>query len=282
METTTGYCETVAGRLYFERKGAGRSFTFCNGTAMDRRIWDEQFDVFAESFQVLRFDNLGCGKSSDLPDKPHRYHEDLSTLHDFLGISNSIVGGLSVGGGIALNYCFHFPERVSTLILMDTFITGYHWPHMSTQLKTLSGFWQYNDVNKTVETWLALDWFAHMKRNSEKYQKTFDMVEENARRFFSTQFPPKVDWGPTMVERLGQISVPVLLLVGEFDTPDNHEVMRIIKDKVPQAKLIVVPDSGHAVNVENAPFVNKTIIDFLNESNFSEGSGSNPHEHSWC
>jgi pimeloyl-ACP methyl ester carboxylesterase len=68
-----------------------------------------------------------------------------------------------------------------------------------------------------------------------------------------------------MVERLSSLQVPVLLLIGEFDTPDNHEAMRIIRSKVPQAKLRVVPDAGHVVNVENAPFVNDAITELLFE-----------------
>lgn len=263
MEEKTGYCEVSAGRLYYEYKGTGRTITFCNGTAMDRRIWDQQFEVFSESFRVLRFDNLGCGNSSDMPDEPHRYYEDLSKLHDFLKISASVVGGLSVGGGIALNYGLYYPERVSALVLMGTFLTGYHWPHMSPKLKALVDFLKNNEVEKAVEHWLNLDWFTNMHKNGVKYQQTINMVEENARRFFANQFPVKEDWGKPMVERLRQITVPVLLLVGEFDTPDNHEVMRIIKEHVPQAKLTIVPDAGHAVNVENAEFVNHAIADFL-------------------
>jgi len=230
---------------------------------MDRRIWDEQFDVFSERYHALRFDNLGCGKSSDILDLPHRYDEDLLRLHDFLGISASIVGGLSVGGGIALNYCLNFPERVSALILMGTFLTGYHWPHMTPQLMALAEYWKTGDIERAVSAWNSMDWFAHMKTKKDKYQAVFEMVEENARRMVTAPFPPKEDWGMPMFDRLERVSVPVLLLVGEFDTPDNHEVMRIIKERISHARLVVIPDSGHAVNVENAACVNQTIINFL-------------------
>lgn len=265
MEETTGYCEIATGRLYYEQKGSGDVLTFCNGTAMDTRIWDDQYDELSHHFSILRFDNLGCGKSSDLPTTPHHYDDDLNALHDCLGITRSIVAGLSVGGGIALNYCLNYPERVSALVLMDTFMTGYQWPYTTPKMKILAEHWQRGDVDKTIEAWGSMEWFDHLKQDEEKYKRITPMVDFNARRVFSQEFPPKEDWGKPMIDRLGEVKVPTLLFIGEKDTPDNHEVMQIIHREVKQSKLVVVPDSGHVVNVENPSCVNQTIVEFFRE-----------------
>ena len=74
-------------------------------------MWDDQVEVFAKDCMVIRYDLSGFGKSR-VPTGPYRYHEDLKALLDFLGVAQAHVLGLSVGGGIAINFALHYSRGV--------------------------------------------------------------------------------------------------------------------------------------------------------------------------
>jgi 3-oxoadipate enol-lactonase len=265
VNTSGSTCELDDVTLHYESRGEGQAIAFSNGSVMDTRVWDDQFSYLSQTLRVVRYDNRGDGKSGDLSGESYRYQDDLRGLLDHLGIDTTIAAGLSVGGGIALNFALDYPERVSGLVLMDTFFTGYHWPCMTPKLKLLSEQWQHGNIKEAVEIWYTMDWFDHIKQDSAKFRKLSRIIDDNAPRYFAQEFPPKADWGTPMIDRLDQIKVPTLLMVGDKDTPDNHEVISIIHDSVRHSKLVVVPDAGHMVNYENPSFVNRELLAFAAE-----------------
>ena len=201
-----------------------------------------------------------------MPDKKYRYEDGLRGLLDYLGIEETIVVGSSVGGGIATNFTLNYPHRVSDLILMDTFLAGFDWPNMLPKLKLLGEIWKRGNIDKTVEIWVSMDWFDNIKKDNSKYERLGEMVKDNAKRLFGQKFLPLVDWGAPMTDRLNEIKAPTLIMVGGKDTPDNHKVAEIIKEKVAQSRFYVVPNSGHIMNIENPSFVNKQTIKYLREN----------------
>src|SRR5712692_1960735 len=91
---------------------------------MDSRMWDDQFDVFAQHYRVIRYDMRGFG-NSDLPTESISFHGDLYSLLNFLDIEKACVLGLSVGGSIAINFTLTHPEMVDKLILVAAGLGGY-------------------------------------------------------------------------------------------------------------------------------------------------------------
>ena len=87
---------TVAGgRLYYEVKGSGHPIVLIHAGFLDRRMWDEQFELFAKGFKVIRFDVKGFGKSSRPTDK-YSDIEDLHTLLTSLKVDKTHVVGVIV------------------------------------------------------------------------------------------------------------------------------------------------------------------------------------------
>ena len=238
MRTVKGFCDTDEVNLYFETRGEGSCITLCNGTAMDTRVWDGQFSELSRCFRVVRYANRGSGRSGDTMGVPYRLQDDLKALMDHLRIEKTIASGVSVGGGIALNFALDHPDHVAGLILMDPFMTGYTWPHISPKMKTLAEHWKRKDVKQAAEVWYSMDWFSFLKKDEAKFERFKRIVDDNVIRFFSRPFPPMEDWGKPMTERLHQIHAPVLLLIGEHDTPDNREVVRIIEREVEGSTVV--------------------------------------------
>src|SRR5579871_5627650 len=97
QQILTGYVETNGTKLYYEEMGEGHPLVLLHGGYMDRRMWDDQFSVFAEHYRVVRYDIRGFGKT-ELPQVPYADTEDLLDLLTFIGIEKTYLLGLSLGG----------------------------------------------------------------------------------------------------------------------------------------------------------------------------------------
>ena len=102
----TGFADVNGTRLYYEVAGTGHPLLLIHGGLVDRRSWDDQFNVFAQHYQVIRFDVRSCGDSAPITAEtpPYSLEEDLYSLLKFLGIEKTYVLGLSMGGAIAINF----------------------------------------------------------------------------------------------------------------------------------------------------------------------------------
>ena len=75
-QPTIGFVETNGTQLYYETMGEGHPLVLIHGGYMDRRMWDDQFVVFAQHYRVIRYDVRGFGKS-ELPPVPYTDRQDL-------------------------------------------------------------------------------------------------------------------------------------------------------------------------------------------------------------
>src|SRR5262245_33847872 len=95
--------------LYYETKGRGFPVVLISsGGILDRRGWDQQFDIFSKHYRVIRYDVRGIGKSAR-PAEPFSHSEDLYALLNSLKIKHAHVVGLSVGAAIAIDFAIEHP-----------------------------------------------------------------------------------------------------------------------------------------------------------------------------
>src|ERR1700686_488233 len=90
----TGFVETDGTKLYYEVMGEGLPLVLIHGGYMDRRMWDDQFAVFAQHYRVIRYDVRGFGKT-ELPQVPYTDRQDLYNLLSFLGVEKTYILALS-------------------------------------------------------------------------------------------------------------------------------------------------------------------------------------------
>ncbi|MCI0575581.1 MAG: alpha/beta fold hydrolase, partial [Chloroflexi bacterium] len=123
------FAEVNGTRLYYEVAGAGPPLVLIHGYTLDTRMWDDQFEAFAQHYQVIRYDLRGFGRSAMPTGESYTHHEDLKALLDHLGLARAHILGLSLGGGIAVNFALAYPEATQSLILVDTSVLGgFEWP----------------------------------------------------------------------------------------------------------------------------------------------------------
>jgi pimeloyl-ACP methyl ester carboxylesterase len=104
-------------RLYYEVAGTGSPLVFVSGGGtLDRRQWDDQFDVLSTRFRVIRYDIRGIGRSAR-PTGEFSHHEDLRALLEALHIERAVVCGVSFGAAIAVDFALDHADMVSGLVL---------------------------------------------------------------------------------------------------------------------------------------------------------------------
>ncbi|MGO4700012.1 alpha/beta fold hydrolase [Dyella sp. 2RAB6] len=260
-----------AGGVHFHAELAGRgdAVTMLHGFLVDSGQWDEEFDALAADHRVLRYDLRGFGRSS-MPDTPFAHHEDLARVLDDSGIERTALIGCSGGAGSALDFALQQPERVSAL----AFIGAGYWGHYATRTPQAQAFWaavQSGDSDALLET--SLRSFVDGPRRSQEQShpqaraRIAAMSAWNFGRADGYWKHATLQRNPAIPapERLAELRMPVLLIVGEEDQPEVIELSECLAAGLPHARLVRVADAGHHVNIERPDVVLPLLRDFLAE-----------------
>ncbi len=246
--------------LYYESHGQGYPVVFQHGFVGTTKMWQPQIPVFSQEYRFIVYDARGHGQSES-PPSPDQYSsdivaEDLLQLLKTLGIDKAVVGGLSMGGYQSLRFYLRHPEVVTALILMDTG-PGYRNPTHREEWNH-----QMEERANLLET-RGIEAFADGAPSytpKELLLKLNPIGLANMARKVVAQYDSRV------IENLGEIKVPTLILVGEDDTPFLGASQYMSKT-ITGAEYVVIPKAGHAANLDNAAAFNKAILDFLRKLN---------------
>jgi pimeloyl-ACP methyl ester carboxylesterase len=227
-----------------------------HGFSLDMRMWDQQIDAFAKSFRVTRYDLRGFGKSSAPNGEPYIHADDLAALLDHLQIERAHVMGLSLGGGIALDFACLHPDRLIDLVLVDSAMGGYPWT-TSFNVKR-----DANDLDGYKRNWLAHGLFAPALKIPDVASRLRQIIGDYSGWHWlnkdSDRFPP-----PSVFERLEGITASTLAVLGEWDLPDFHAIADAIASRMPNARKVVIAGAGHMSNMEQPNVFNSAVLNFL-------------------
>jgi pimeloyl-ACP methyl ester carboxylesterase len=265
-----GFVETNGTKLYYEVMGEGHPLVLLHGGYMDRRMWDDQFAVFAQQYQVIRYDIRGFGKS-ELPQVPYADRQDLYTLLTFLEVNKAYLLGLSLGGAIALEFTLEYPDMVDALILVGSPVPGYPLGLMFTG----------KQLEQQIQRWKPFEQ-ARRERNipamvnllmdddslvpSPKYPVARQRVRDNLSEYsfaWVLNPAPKQELVPPAYERLTEIHVPTLILVGADDHFQLHKSADKLEYDIAGARRIAISETHHMPNMEKPEEFNQVILDFL-------------------
>jgi pimeloyl-ACP methyl ester carboxylesterase len=251
--------------LYYEISGAGFPLVLLSGGGtLDRRAWDDQVEVFAKFYRVLRYDIRGIGRSAR-PSAPFSHSQDLYALLTHLGIKKAHILGLSFSGAIAIDFALEHPDMVDHLILAAAGTSSDAKSSGNLEsLQALSGMAKKEGLERTIQVILALAFFIS-QQNQAAREKIRRIYIEN-RDLFETGFPLVVLWQPTAPpasERLAEIGARVLILEAENDHPAYKVITEKLKSGLKGAKKAVIPGAAHVINLDQPEAFNKAVLDFL-------------------
>jgi len=260
--------------LYYEVAGTGHPLTLIHGLLLDRRSWDDQFEVFARQYKVLRYDLRGWGDSAqEKADPPFSPRQDLLSLLQYLDIDKTYLLGLSGGGTFALDFALEHPHKVDALILVSSDPSGY-MPPMTDEIQTFANQYyralQQRDVAGAAEATTRF-WTDGPRRAPEQVhaQARARIVEITTQQIqqhgdFMAHEEHMIPLEPPAINRLTEIRVPTLIVLGEEDVPAVIEATGILEQGIPGAKMIVIPGTAHHPHMEKPDEFNRVVLDFLN------------------
>lgn len=259
-----GYAELGQSRLYYEIAGEGEpTVVLLHGGMLDASMWDEQFELLSRSHRALRYDASAHGRSA-LPPDAYWDHADLRGLMDHLGIDRAVLVGLSMGGRVAVDMALEEPQRVQAVVAVSPGLGGYRFEsefHAANR-KSMIAAWKSGDFDAVVEAFQR-DWTDGPHRAPEDVDPGVrERVREMARSTVESVMEGR-SLHPPAIERLDELELPMLVVVGELDDPGILEIGSMLVAADPNAELVTVPGVAHMVNLEVPERFNELLLGFL-------------------
>jgi pimeloyl-ACP methyl ester carboxylesterase len=254
--------------LAYDDKGPGHAVVLLHGFPLNRKMWSAQEASVGSVYRLIVPDLRGHGESA-APEGTYTMDvmaDDVIELLDALQITEPIVlGGLSMGGYVALSLASRFPGRIRGLMLMDTRASA-DSPEVARNRQGLAQrVEESGQVAEVVDAMLP-------RLFSESTRTTRSDLIAPIRQMMEKSRPRGVAGAlrgmairPDRTADLAQIQVPTLVLVGADDVITPVEEARAMAKALPKGHLEVIPDAGHLAPWENHAATDRAIVRFLQE-----------------
>jgi len=249
--------------LYYEVAGQGDPIVFIHGLGSSARDWEYQVPFFAPRYRVVVFDVRGHGRS-DKPPGPYSvplFAQDAAALIRALEAAPAHVVGISMGGMIALQLAVDEPALVRSLVVVNS------GPELVVRT--------FRERLMILQRFLIVRLLGMRKMGEVLSQRLFPRPDqaplrqmfverwaENDPRAYREAMRALVGW--SVADRLGDIRCPTLVIASDQDyTPVSAKEAYVAR--MPNARLVVIPDAHHAVTVERPDEFNQVLLDFLTQ-----------------
>lgn len=255
--------------LYYEEHGSGFPLVWSHEFAGDYRSWKQQVNFFSRRYRVITYNARGY-PPSDVPECLNDYTQaqsvdDLKALLDYLEIPRAHVGGLSMGGNVALNFGLTYPETARSLIVAgtgagstdpDAFRENVNGRADAMRAGGMAAMGDYSHSQTRVQLRrkdpLGFEEFRQglMEHSALGSALTFAGVQGRRPTIFALE------------DKMKALDVPTLIMTGDEDEP-CIETSVFMKRCIPKSGLAFLPQSGHAINLEEPDLFNRLVLDFL-------------------
>jgi len=259
-------------KLYFEEAGSGSAVIFVHEYAGDLRSWEPQMRFFSHRYRAVAYNARGY-PPSDVPAEVPSYSQaraadDIAAVLKHLGIERAHVVGLSMGGFATLHFGFRHPSLARSLVvggcgygaepgrrevflgeceatakLLDEQGSG---PFAA---KYAVGAARVQYQNKDPRGWR--EFAAQLAEHSVK-------GSVNTMRGVQMRRPSLWD----LVESMKKLDIPTLIVTGDEDEPCLEPGL-LMKRTIPSSGLVVIPKSGHTINLEEPDAFNRAVAEFF-------------------
>ncbi|MBC8446955.1 MAG: alpha/beta fold hydrolase [Chloroflexi bacterium] len=262
----TGYIEANGQKLYYEIQGEGEPLVIISGLAGDITGWGLQIEAWKEHFQVIAYDNRDAGRSSRAaaPYTLVDMAEDAAAVLDGLGIASAHVMGASMGSMIAQELALAHPDKVRKLVLVCT---------MAQMVRYRLSFvdpWKWivdNDPQAEILPAHIITWCM-----THDFQQNAEVVDTMIEQMLAAPYPQPPEAfgrqaaalsGHDALERLGGITAPTLVIVGDQDLLTPPWNGRQVAAAIPGARFQILEGGGHCLFWEIPDKFNQAVIEFL-------------------
>jgi 3-oxoadipate enol-lactonase len=248
-------------KIAYAEAGSGKPIVFLHGVGATKKCWAMQMRLLSRRYRCIALDYRGYG-DSDVPPiesiSREAFANDVAAVMDAAGIEKAVLCGNSLGGVVALEFYKQFPQRVRSLIMVDSFA---FYP---------GGAESIPDRIKTLDE-LGIEKFAETRSPALFAPNAPKWLVERARADLASiplevyKASTRVTWSGDYRELLPSIKVGALVVWGEHDTKiAPFALSKELMFGIPAASdLAVVPGAGHIPQMENPIAFNADVAGFL-------------------
>lgn len=253
--------------LAYRESGSGRPLVLLHAFPLSSTMWLEQRDGLATACQVITPDQRGFGGSplGDGPPSLDTAADDVAELLDRLELEQVVLGGLSMGGYVAMALLRRHPERVAALILADT--KAIADPDAARANRERIAAAVEGDESSTVLVDEVLPTLLGATTASSR-----PLVSGRVRGLVQAAPAAAVAWAeramaarPDSFEALRAFDRPALVVVGQEDLLSPPADAEAMAAALPRGRLVVIPEAGHLTAVETPEAFNAQVAGFLAE-----------------
>jgi len=259
------FVENQVARIYWDEQGHGTPVLLIMGLGYPSYMWHRTRPALATNYQTIAFDNRGVGRS-EVPIGPYPIAlmaSDAAAVLDAAGIESAHVFGVSMGGMIAQEFALQYPKRVLSLILGCTAAGGptavRAEPEAAQMLMTRDKMSPEQAAEASVP--FIYDSITPRERIDEDIAIRRPWFPRPAA--YTAQLQGILAW--EAYSRLSGIAVPTLVIHGESDRLVPPGNAKLIAERIPGAKLVIIPHASHLFLTDQTEVSHRIILQFLNE-----------------
>lgn len=236
----------------------------------DRRSWSHVVGRLATRHRCVSFDRRGFGETTYEPEDGWSETADAAAVLDAVGARSVVIVACSMGGAAALDFALDYPERVEGLVLIGSAVRGAPYPEVTEEadaaleraIEAADEAGDLDEVNR-LETWMWLDGPSAEGRVQGLARELFMEMNGHALR---QPDPGERAQRASTWERLGEITVPALVLVGTLDVQDVRAVDEMLPARLGDAGFVWLEGVAHVPHLEGHEETLQLIQDFVDET----------------
>jgi pimeloyl-ACP methyl ester carboxylesterase len=247
-------------------RGAGPAVVLSHGTLMDRTMFDAQIEALEDSYRVVAFDHRARTDRWRGPYDLDDLADDCVALLDELGIERCVLGGMSMGGFMAIPLALRYPERLDGLVLISSMAAAYSAEEKADIEEHLEEMLRHETVPLATAEWerdLVMG-ETTKRENPELVRHWMDRWMTRRSEAVAWEFRSWMD-KKDMTPRLAEIELPALVIHGVEDAVLPIERGRAMAAALPNATFAPIERAGHTSTVETPAAVSRAMREFLGD-----------------
>src|SRR5262245_34657039 len=259
-------------KLNYDEVGSGIPIVFVHEFAGDSRSWEAQMRYFGRRYRAIAYNARGY-PPSDVPDDVERYsqvraRDDIRAVLDALAIDKAHIVGLSMGGFAALHFGFTYPQRARSLVVAGC---GYgaepeKRQQFAEEVEASARRFEVEVMARAAETYaLGPSRVQFQNKDPRGWREFADELARHSARGSALTLRGVQKQRPSLyelVDRMKAITAPTLVMSGDEDWPCLEPAL-LMKRTIATAALVVMPNAGHTINLEEPAAFNHHLAEFF-------------------
>jgi pimeloyl-ACP methyl ester carboxylesterase len=257
-------------RVYYEVVGSGVPLVFVHEFAGDSRSWDPQVRFFARRYQAITYNARGY-PPSEVPEDPAVYSqdaavEDLRSLILHLGVVPPHLCGLSMGGYAVLHLGLRYPQLARSLVIAGCGYGSDDQPTFRRDAEELARRIERDGMGTAGPDYARGPYRQpFLRKDPHGWQDFADALARHSSRGSAYTMRGVQARRPSVYDlraQLTRLMLPTLIMTGDEDDPCLAPSL-FLKRHISSAGLLVLPKTGHTINLEEPGTFNQAVLDFL-------------------